>query len=39
MCGQYCVFLLLEKYLANRKTIDADNILDKTLKGYLYEWM
>lgn len=39
MCGQYCVFLLLEKYLANRKTIDIDKILDKASKGYLYEWM
>jgi len=35
MCGQYCVFLLLEKYLANRgsTTLNLDEVLARIIKG------
>lgn len=33
MCGQYCVFLLLEKYLANRGSATLDEILARIIKG------
>ncbi|MEM2398299.1 MAG: phosphomethylpyrimidine synthase ThiC, partial [Ignisphaera sp.] len=35
MCGQYCVFLLLEKYLANRgsTTSNLDEILARIITG------
>ncbi|MCS7112151.1 MAG: phosphomethylpyrimidine synthase ThiC [Ignisphaera sp.] len=33
MCGQYCVFILLEKYLGKREGVKLDDILARVLKG------
>lgn len=33
MCGQYCVFLLLEKYVSGRRGIELNEILSRFSKG------
>lgn len=37
MCGQYCVFLLLEKHLSSRGQLDRDRLLDRYGSGHLLE--
>ncbi len=37
MCGQYCVFLLLEKWLKSRKSISVNDLLNRLGGGRLHE--